>query len=188
MSTSFGTLNVGFFSAWVSAWDVATYGPAPSDLALAVSLAMPSVVEGGHPSKRGGLKSPGKGSFYLATAFAWVHGVSHKCVDLAYFAATGSNSNKQNHMNWLRDAGLIVKYRVGNGWQIALTDAGLDRVALVSKELAREARVFSVKARDRMLRDADRASRPKRVRKVKKEAMEAPVELPASGDGVEAVI
>lgn len=149
MTTQYGMLNTAFFTAWVQAWGTSEYGPAPTVEALAIALAMPSVERSGQTGTRAGLKAPGLGSFYLACAFNWVHGVEHGCVDRAYTVATGSPSNKQNNMTGLVAAGLIERYRVGNTYQVALTDAGLAQVKLINGDLAKAAKGYTVAARDK---------------------------------------
>lgn len=173
MTAQYGMLNTAFFTAWQAAWPV-EYGPAPTTEALAIALAMPSVERSGTAGTRAGLKAPGLGSYYLATAFRWVDGVEHGCVDRAYTIATGSVSNKQNNMAGLVAAGFITRYRVGNVYQVALTDAGLAQVKLVCPELAKVAKGYTIDARDKALKaftKAAKADQPKakakRVRKAK---------------------
>lgn len=168
MTTQYGMLNTSFFSAWVAAWP-SDAGDAPTTEALAIALAMPSVERSGQPGTRASLKAPGLGSYYLATAFRWATGdVSQGCIDAVYTASTGSPSNKQNNMTGLVAGGFIQRYRVGSCYQVALTDAGLAQVKLVSPELAKVAKGFTVSARDKALKAFTKASQPVKAKAKRK--------------------
>ena len=167
-STQYGMLNTSFFSAFQAAWP-SEYGPAPTIEALAIALAMPSVERSGQQGTRAGLKAPGLGAYYFATAFNWIHGVEFGCVDAAYFRATGSTSNKQNHMTGLVAGGFVQRFKVGSTYQVALTDAGLAQVKLVCPELAKAVKGYTVAARDKALKAFIKASKPVKAKKAKPE-------------------
>ncbi len=204
MTAMYAALNTAYFTAWCDAWPVAEYGPAPTTDMLAVALAMPSVEPSGTRSKRGGLKAPGYGSFYLATALRWAGGdVSHGCYDRAYTLATGSVSNKQNNMTGLVTAGLLVRYKVTGGYQVALTEAGLAQVKAIDRDLAKVAKGFTVTARDKLVKAAEKAAKqaatpdkPPRKRAAKPAGASIPAEVTnaeaelssAIGEGTEAQV
>lgn len=163
-SNTYGALNSSYFAANGYSWP-ADQGDGPTAEMLAIALAMPSVEPSGARSKRGGLKSPGLGTYYHAATMQWQRDVTQGCVDRTVFDAwrsspdkgPGDDSNKQNHLTGLVSAGLIQRYRVGNTWQTALTDAGVAHVASINRELGKVAKGFTVAARDKALKAAEKA-------------------------------
>lgn len=161
--TVYGTINTALFDQYVAGWP-ANAGEPPTAEMLGIASAMPSVERSGQPGSRGGLKAGGSlGSMYLACALRWQGDTTQGCVDTQYFAATGKNSSKQNHMTGLinyHTGGLIERYRVGNTYQVALTDAGVAWVKAINAELGKIAKGFSVEARAKALKAAEKAAKP----------------------------
>lgn len=159
---------------------------APSDVAVAIALCMPSVERSGQRAQRGGLKSPGLATYYHAMTMRWGGenpDVTLGCNDLTFSTVTaqGSPSNKQNHLTGLIAAGFIQRYRSNGQWFTALTDAGLAQVKAVSPELAKLAKGYTVAARDKAIKAALKAAQPaKPARKRKAKPVAAEVTEPVS--------
>ena len=193
MATTFGMLNTAFASQFQANWPV-EHGVAPSDTAVAIALAMPSVERSGARSMRGGLRAAGLGTMYHAATLRWGDSDVHAgCADMAFYSATEyqrkpgvAPSNKQNHLEGLRAAGLIEKYRVNGVWFTALTDAGVAQVKAVNSELGKLAKGYTVAARDKALKAAEKASKaaskPTKARKPKPVKGDTPVTVEATSD------
>lgn len=166
--TVYGTINTALFDQYVSNWP-SNAGEPPTPEMLGIASAMPSVERSGQPGSRGGLKAGGsKGSMYLACALRWQGDTTQGCVDTQYFAATNTNSSKQNHMTGLTKfqpqpgqfTPLIERYRVGNTYQVALTDHGVAWVRGINADLGKVAKGFSIEAHKKALKAAEKAAKP----------------------------
>ncbi len=126
-------------TAWVQAYGL-------DDVTVAVAMAMPALAHGGRgvTAKRGGLRAPGFGTFYLATRLHAALNPDRPATDAAYTAACGSTSNKTVYLSDLVAAGLVkVSGKPRTGQVVTLTDAGVAQVKAVNGELGKLAKAYT---------------------------------------------